>query len=69
MEEQKNQCGCAGIGPEISSILRKLGPSDEVRQHFKNARVEMLKGIRQMIDERIEHLNRAQQKGTHVPVD
>jgi hypothetical protein len=69
MEEQKSDCVCGGIGPELSSILRKLGPSEEVRSHFRNARVEMLKGIRQIIDERIENLSKTGNKGTRVVID
>jgi len=69
MEEKKADCVCGGIGPEISSILRKLGPSDEVLSHFRSARVEVLKGIRQMIDERIENLSKTTEKGTRVVID
>ncbi len=69
MEERKSECVCGGIGPELHSILRKLGPSDEVINHFRNARIEVLKGIRQLIDDRIENLSKTQQKGTRVPVD
>ena len=69
MEERKSDCLCGGIGPELTSILKKLGPSDEVLNHFRNARIEMLKGIRQMIDDRIDHLNKPSQKGTRVVVD
>jgi hypothetical protein len=65
VEERKSDCICA----EVSAILRKLGPSDEVMSHFRAARVEMLKGIRQMIDERIEDLNKTTNKGTHVVVE
>ena len=69
MEERKSDCLCGGIGPELTSILKKLGPSDEVLNHFRNARVEMLKGIRQMIDDRIDNLSRTPEKGTRVVVD
>lgn len=62
-------CFCLGMGPELSSILRKLGPPEEVQEHFRNARVEILKGIRSMIDSRIEHLQRHKQKGTAIKVE
>jgi len=43
--------------------------SDATRDHFRNSRVEFLKGIRSLIDERISHLSKNESKGTHVPVD
>jgi hypothetical protein len=43
--------------------------SDATRDHFRNSRVEFLKGIRSLIDERIAHLSRDDQKGTHVTVE
>ena len=40
------------------------------RDHFRNSRIEFLKGIRSLIDQRIEHLSRHQpQQGTHVTVE
>jgi len=62
-------CFCMGIGPELSEMLRRVGPSESVRQHFRNARIEVLKGIRALIDERIEGLSRSQEKGTKVAVE
>ncbi len=46
-------CGCMGAGPALTQVLRHLGPSAEVRQHFSNAHVEILKGIRAFLDEQI----------------
>jgi len=45
--------------------------SDATRDHFRNSRIEFLKGIRSLIDQRIEHLSKhqAQQQGTHVTVE
>ncbi len=43
--------------------------SEASRGHFRNARVEFLKGIRSLIDERIERLAREERKGTHVTVE
>jgi hypothetical protein len=37
--------------------------------HFRNARVEFLKGIRSVIDDRIAYLSREERKGTHVVVE
>jgi hypothetical protein len=44
--------------------------SAATRDHFRSSRVEFLKGLRSLIDDRIAHLSREPQgKGTHVPVE
>ena len=63
----KSGCVCRDLGMEIAALLG-LG-SEEARQHLRNARVEMLKAVRSMIDARIEHLSRAEHKGTKVSVE
>jgi hypothetical protein len=63
-------CGCQGTGPILTDFIRKMGPSDDVKQHFRNARVEILKGLRAMLDEKIECLSRAAQaKGSKIVVE
>jgi hypothetical protein len=49
-KQEQHHCICE----DIAELMRKLGPSDSVVEHFRNARIEVLKGIRQMIDERTE---------------
>lgn len=66
---QEQECFCMGTGPELYSMLKKLGP-DSARQHFRNARVEMLKGMRALIDKRIEEVSsKTETKGTKVAVE
>lgn len=43
--------------------------SDATKDHFRNSRVEFLKGIRSILDNRIASLSRDEPKGTRVPVD
>jgi len=43
--------------------------SEATRDHFRNSRIEFLKGVRSLIDERIAHLSRQEPKGTHVNVE
>ena len=47
--------GIDAAAQNVKEFLRSLEPSPEVTQHFRNARIEVLRGIRQMIDNRIEH--------------
>jgi hypothetical protein len=54
---------------ELKQVLRSLEPSPEVTQHFRNARIEVLKGLRQVIDNRIEHLSRSAQPGRKIVVE
>ena len=43
--------------------------SESTNHHFRNSRIEFLKGIRSLIDDRIAHLARDERKGTHVTVE
>jgi hypothetical protein len=53
----------------MGRLFRAMGPSEEASGHFRQARVEFLKGVRSVIDDRIDHLNRSGQRGTRVTVD
>lgn len=46
-----------------------FGVSSKVRQHLTNSRLELLKAIRAVIDERIERISGAGQQGTKVAVE
>ena len=43
--------------------------SEEARAHFRNSRVEFLKGIRSLLDERIESLSRTPQRGSSIKME
>ena len=49
-------------------FLKDLWP-EGAREHFRNSRVEFLKGMRSLLDDRIERLSRHEQKGQHVTVE
>jgi hypothetical protein len=40
-----------------------------VHEHFTNSRIEFLKGIRAVIDSRIEHLSSKSPRGTKIAVE
>jgi len=67
---KEHECFCMGAGPEMYAMFKKLGP-DSARRHFRNARIEMLKGMRELIDKRIEDLasEKPEKKGTKVAVE
>jgi hypothetical protein len=54
---------------ELKQFLRCLEPSPKVTEHFHNARIEVLKGFRQMIDNRIEHLSKSAESGRKIVVE
>jgi hypothetical protein len=69
-EKQACGCGCMGAGPALTDLLTHLGPGPAARDHFRAARVEFLKGIRAVIDARIEHLSKKEAPaGATVPVE
>ncbi|MEO8127208.1 MAG: hypothetical protein ABJF23_25210 [Bryobacteraceae bacterium] len=61
----KHHCICE----DIAHIMRSFGPSESVVEHFRTARIEVLKGIRQMIDDRIERAQEKSAKGTSFGVE
>ena len=70
--DKKNESDHAAEGCFVCGVarpfLRDLW-SDVTRTHFRNSRVEFWKGIRSLIDDRIEHLSRHEQKGQRVTVE
>jgi hypothetical protein len=61
-------CLCMGMGPKLTQLLECR--SEAAAGHLRSARVEFLKAMRTLIDERIESLSKAQKKrGTAVPVE
>jgi hypothetical protein len=74
MEEKQTappQAGCffcTIAAPQIAALIDHCWPED-TQEHFRKARVEVLKGIRSLLDARIEHLSQHSSKGTKVTVE
>ena len=74
MEEQNATAGthshaggcffCTTAMPMLENLV-----NEATRDHFRNSRVEFLKGLRSLLDERIAHLGREESKGMHVTVE
>jgi hypothetical protein len=58
-----------GVGPLVTEFVKKMGPSDEVSQHFRAARLEILKGLRAMLDEQISTMQEPPKQGTKISVE
>jgi hypothetical protein len=61
----QERCLCREI---VDQFRETFGVSPKVREHFTNSRIEFLKGIRAVIDSRIEHLSKGQ-RGTKIAVE
>lgn len=62
------ECFCMGFGPELARVVQNLG-SDSASGHFRSARVEALKGVRALIDHRIDALSKRSRRGTTIEVE
>ena len=74
-ECKKSNCACRGMGPVVTSVVERAMENteqNEANSHFRTARVEFLKGLRSMIDSRIEKMSKPakhEDTGTTVPID
>jgi hypothetical protein len=59
-------CLCREV---LEQVREHLSLSPEIHEHFANSRIEFLKGIRAIIDSRIERLSRTSQRGAKIAVD
>jgi len=63
-------CVCEQLGPLLADLLQHFGPPDPARRHFETARLEFLKGVRAILDARIEHVSKPRRtaKGEKINV-
>ena len=62
----QERCLCREL---VNHFREAFDVSPKVREHFTNSRIEFLKGIRAVIDSRIEHLSNTGQRGTKIAVE
>ena len=62
-----HQPGCFVCTTAIPLLERMW--SDATKDHFRNSRIEFLKGVRSLLDDRIATLSRDEPKGTRVNVE
>jgi hypothetical protein len=60
---------CGHKGRVLSEMFHKMMPSAAAGEHFRNARIEMLKGFRELLDQRIQTISQRQQRGTKLNVE
>jgi hypothetical protein len=63
-------CMCCKAKGMIGRVFREFGPSGEATDHFRQSRVEFLKGIRRLVDDQIERASRdPHARGSRIVVD
>ncbi len=62
-------CFCQEAGIMLNEFMSKLGPPEAAREHFDAARVEFLKGLRALLDARIEHFSKRKARGEKINVE
>jgi hypothetical protein len=61
-------CDCIRQG--VESIVDAFTPPESACKHFRQSRIEFLRGIREIIDHRIDRLSRkGQSAGTKIVVE
>ena len=60
------RCVCEEV---IGHLQDAFGVSDTTRQHLKNSRIEFLKAIRSVLDDRIERMSKTPTQGTRIAVE
>lgn len=60
------QCVCHEFMDHLGKVF-EVSPA--VRQHLMNSRVEFLKAVRAVIDQRIERLSASAQRGSRITVE
>ncbi len=63
------ECFCHQAGEAFRKLAELFTPPEEAEKHFRQARIEMLKGVRGLIDHRIEVLSRTHARGTKITVE
>jgi hypothetical protein len=60
---------CNVIRKGLEKLSDALTPPEAAGKHFREARIEVLRGIRELIDHRIDRLSRSHSQGTRVTVE
>ena len=60
---------CDFVRHTLEAVADAVTPPEPASQHFRESRIEFLRGIRAIIDHRINDLSRRNQTGTRVTVE
>lgn len=76
-EEKEYTCGAESYGCPLGSLFAQVnatfGATSEFRKHIYNSKIEFLKAMRSIIDQKIENLEtkaqRSQKRATKINVE
>jgi hypothetical protein len=60
---------CDFVRHTLETVSDAITPPEPASRHFRESRIEFLRGIRALIDHRIDSLSRKNQGGTRVTVE
>jgi len=60
---------CGAFRTAFQQLGKALAPPEKIDCHFREARKQMLMGLRELVDDRIQKMSQTENKGTRVPVD
>jgi hypothetical protein len=60
---------CDSIREGLEQMADFFTPPQSAIDHFRESRIEVLRGVRDILDHRIERLSRRRTQGTRVTVD
>lgn len=60
---------CDSLREGLHRVADALTPPQSALDHFRESRIEMLRGMRDILDHRIDRLSRRGSQGTRVTVD
>lgn len=63
------ECLCCGLGPQLTALVRSMGPPEEVVTHLRGAQLELLQAVRAFVDHRIQTLSRQDRRGTKISIE
>ncbi len=67
---QKADCLCGTIRRGLEEAAEMLFPPESASNHFREARIEFLRGIRDIVDHRIDRISRTKStSGTRIVVE
>ena len=68
--KHQTDCFCGAIRRGLQEVVETLTPPESAGDHFREARLEFLRGIRDLVDHRIDHLSRPKSGGgTRIVVE
>ncbi len=60
---------CAWLREGAEKLNQTLSPPEGAAKHFREARLEVLRGLRDLIDHRIQYLSKDKTRGSRIVVD